>query len=334
MKAFSIIIPVYNGQDVVGPALDSIYSQDLPIEDFEVICVDDCSPSMDTFEMLNGYVYKGQHPTNLKVYRHEVNKRQGGARNTALNHAEGEWILYLDQDDFFIGDSLKHLRNSLKEYRICDVVMFDYQLKDLLRNCSVHHIYKNQGFNSEEITGSKFIQKYPIPWTPWCYAYKREFLIAHQILFAENVRFEDVDYVIISTLLSKSMVFLPIDVYCHVDSGYNTSFVGNNRFLIEDLFKISIRIKDVAEDFMMKDREGAQAAMNHHIYHYQWLLKSLLWRLSYSQILELLNNYTPYEKAENKLIKFTRKHPQVYAALAQVARPFLLAAVWMRNKLK
>ena len=128
MKTFSIIIPVYNGHDVIGRALDSIYSQGLSMDDFEVICVDDCSPTTNTWNTLNSYTYSGIHPVNLKLFRHAVNKRQGGARNTALNHAEGEWILYLDQDDCFIGDGLKHLRLSIKELDGCDVVMFDYQL--------------------------------------------------------------------------------------------------------------------------------------------------------------------------------------------------------------
>lgn len=48
----------------------------------------------------------------------------------------------------------------------------------------------------------------------------------------------------------------------------------------------------------------------------------------------MLLNYPPYENSEDKLINFTLKHPRVYAALAQVARPFLLTAVWLRNNLK
>ena len=77
-KMFSIIIPVYNGAGVVERALDTIYSQGLLQEELEVICVDDCSPTMETYEALNNYMYAGRHPENLLVVRHEVNKRQGG----------------------------------------------------------------------------------------------------------------------------------------------------------------------------------------------------------------------------------------------------------------
>ena len=125
-----------------------------------------------------------------------------------------------------------------------------------------------------------------------------------------------------------------MDVYQHVDSGENTSFVGNNSVLIEDLFKISIRIKNVSEDFFNVDEEAAMAAMNHHIYHYNWLVKSILWRLPYRKIVELLSNYPPYEKSNKKLVHFSYRHPRAYAISAQVVRPLLLSAMWVRNKLK
>ena len=127
MKTFSIIIPVYNGHDVIGRALDSIYSQGMVMDDFEVICVDDCSPTMDTWNALNNYTYSGTHPDNLKLFRHEVNKRQGAARNTALKYAEGEWILYLDADDYFVADSLSKLQNELLNPCELDCLMFDCQ---------------------------------------------------------------------------------------------------------------------------------------------------------------------------------------------------------------
>jgi glycosyltransferase involved in cell wall biosynthesis len=92
-KTFSFIIPVYNGAGVIECALDSIYSQGLQLEDFEVICVDDCSSTEETFNTLINYKYNGVHPSNLIVLRHTVNKRQGGARNTGLKHAQGKWVL-------------------------------------------------------------------------------------------------------------------------------------------------------------------------------------------------------------------------------------------------
>ena len=195
-------------------------------------------------------------------------------------------------------------------------------------------IYTNKGLSLDLISGEDFIQKYPMPWTPWCYAYKRTFLLEHNILFEEDVRFEDVDYVMKSTLLAKSMIFRPFDVYRHIDSGDNTSFVGNDKYRIEDLFKISIRMKDVAESFMKINVDAARAAMGHHSYHYNWLLQSLLWRLPYRVIVDFLDKYPPHELYSTKLSLFAHSHSRLYAFVAQIVRPLLLGALWVKKKLK
>ena len=336
MKTFSIIIPVYNGQDVVGTALDSIYSQNLPIEDFEVICVDDRSPTMDTWNVLNSYTYNEVHPENLKLLRHEVNKRQGAARNTALRHAEGEWILYLDADDYFVEKSLLKLQKQLVKYQDVDLAMFDYQ-EDITTSSNIINksVYANQNLTAGIVlSGGDFIQKYPVPWGPVFYAYKRNFLIEHNIKFVESVRFEDTDYVIRCTLLANKMLFLPIDIYSYVIHKGTTTSISNDIFKIAEYAELACRLKSIAENFIERDYNAGMAAMNHHIFCYHTLLGIYLWRLPYKDIVEILDKYPPYANSNDKLINFTRKHPRVYAALAQVARPFLLAAVWLKNKLK
>ena len=66
----SIVIPVFNGSNEINICLDSIYSQGMSPEQFEVICVDDCANRMQ--------------PGNLKIIRHNVNKRQGGGEIQVL----------------------------------------------------------------------------------------------------------------------------------------------------------------------------------------------------------------------------------------------------------
>lgn len=331
-KTCSFIIPVYNGAGVIECALDSIYSQGLLLEDFEVICVDDCSPTEESINILNKYKYNGLHPSNLIVLRHTVNKRQGGARNTGLRHARGEWILFLDQDDYFVDSSLQYLLTELETYHCCSILMFDYVLKVIGRlERETRKIYTNT-FKTEVLSGFEFIKRFPIPWTPWCYAYKRDFLLRHKILFEENVRFEDVDYVIKSTLLADRIVFVPLETYCHIDSGENTSVVGNDKERIEDLFKISVRIKNVSLNFMTIDKSAASAAMGHHVFHYHSLLVSYLWRLSYDEIVGILIKYPPYKNSNDQLIIFASKFPIIYAITAQIVRPVLLLLLWVRKR--
>ena len=120
----SVIIPVYNAAAFIGRALDSIYSQGMKEEDFEVICVDDCSPD-NSYEVMMGYLHEGHHPENLIILRHSVNKRTGGARNTGIRAARGKWILFLDPDDFYLPDTLNKLLDAAEEDPRLDTVMFD-----------------------------------------------------------------------------------------------------------------------------------------------------------------------------------------------------------------
>ena len=78
----SIVIPVFNGSNEINICLNSIYSQGMSPEQFEVICVDDCSTD-STVEVIEDYANRMQ-PGNLKIIRHNVNKRQGGGEIQVL----------------------------------------------------------------------------------------------------------------------------------------------------------------------------------------------------------------------------------------------------------
>ena len=98
----SIIIPVYNGTKTIKRCLDSIWSQGLPENDYEVICVDDCS-SDGSYE----YIQKlSQLYPQLKLLKNSFNIRAGGARNHGVRCSSGEYILFIDSDDYFHPQSL------------------------------------------------------------------------------------------------------------------------------------------------------------------------------------------------------------------------------------
>ena len=95
----SVIVPVYNmvADDRLAFCLDSLVNQTLPGEDFEIIAVDDCSTDR-SFDLLREYA--GKHPSRFVVRKTPKNLRQGGAKNLGLSLAQGEWIGFVDSDDF------------------------------------------------------------------------------------------------------------------------------------------------------------------------------------------------------------------------------------------
>ena len=120
---FSIIIPVYNGEQYIKNCLDSIYRQGLGDDDFEVICVNDCSTD-NTAQVISEY---GKFHQNLRLINHETNRRQGGARNTGVKVAEGDYILYIDADDTFESNALPLLKKELEKTKTELTDMAEFQ---------------------------------------------------------------------------------------------------------------------------------------------------------------------------------------------------------------
>lgn len=111
-KFLSIIIPVYNDREHLGNALYSILTQDEPINDIEIIIVDDCS-NCDYDDIIAEYGTKG---LEIKYIRNEVNVGAGVARENGIEVAQGEYISFLDSDDCFCYDMLTELKAAIKKY--------------------------------------------------------------------------------------------------------------------------------------------------------------------------------------------------------------------------
>ena len=89
----SIIIPFYNVQEYIGQCILSVKAQ--TFTDFECLLINDQSPDNSLAEAIKAI----GHDPRFKIIEHSENKRQGGARNTGLSHAKGQWIAFLDSDD-------------------------------------------------------------------------------------------------------------------------------------------------------------------------------------------------------------------------------------------
>lgn len=115
---FSIIIPAYNVAPYIECCIRSVCEQDFDKNLFEVICVDDCS----TDHTLNILEDLSREYTNLVVLKHDVNKHQGGGRNTGLRVAKGDYILFLDADDCFIYNNVLSIFHQLLQIKAVDIL--------------------------------------------------------------------------------------------------------------------------------------------------------------------------------------------------------------------
>lgn len=120
----SIIVPVYNmaADGKLEYCLNSLVSQ--TIEDYEIIAVDDCSTDC-SFEILQKYA--ADYPEKFRAIHSEVNQKQGGAKNIGMEAARGEWIGFIDSDDWITPDFYERLIGKGEETG-ADMVGCDYHL--------------------------------------------------------------------------------------------------------------------------------------------------------------------------------------------------------------
>lgn len=114
----SIVIPLYNKEEYIGRCLDSIFCQNN--EHIEIIVVDDGSTDKGC-NIVENYKYN-----NLRLIR----KKNGGvssARNRGIQEAKGNWIIFMDADDYFLNDAFLILFNSIHKYEDYYVLIADFK---------------------------------------------------------------------------------------------------------------------------------------------------------------------------------------------------------------
>ncbi len=117
----SIIIPVYNTEKYVGECLDSCVDQDIPKNEYEIICVDDGSTD-GSRKVLATYSEKY---SNIHVYK-QKNQGVSAARNGGISVAQGKYIWFVDSDDYIAVNCLKILLGAMEQYN-AETCMFSYE---------------------------------------------------------------------------------------------------------------------------------------------------------------------------------------------------------------
>ena len=122
MISISIIIPVYNVQPYVRCCLESVMNQNCSSADVECIIVDDCGKdeSMTIVrEMLSAY----EGAIHFRIVQHEHNSGISSARNTGCHVAKGDYVIFIDSDDYLLDGALALMTKKLGEYPESDVVV-------------------------------------------------------------------------------------------------------------------------------------------------------------------------------------------------------------------
>lgn len=223
----SIIIPIYNVEPYVQRCLESVMAQDNAEVDMECIVVDDCGRdrSMDIVrEVIAAY----QGTIRFVIVEHEQNRGLSAARNTGLEKASGDYVLFIDSDDYLLPDSISYFMDNLAQHPDVDMVVGnvrDIKYDDLL----THNIYEPWLIDDRNVFFRRMLN-HQIYLYAWNKLIRRDVLMDNGIRFEEGILYEDQlwSYQLFSCL--SSVLLLPRVTYIYE---YNENSIVNTTFTNE-----------------------------------------------------------------------------------------------------
>ena len=184
MPKVSVIVPVYNVEKYLAKCLESLVNQTL--KDIEIIVVNDGSPDHSQ-DIIDKYVKK--HPQKIKAFK----KKNGGlsdARNYGLKYASGDYISFIDSDDWVEPNMLLEMYNkAIKndfDMVVCDVKSIEENGSFMIIDSKIR-----QDIYTQAEVKKQMIDIYPVAWNK---LFKKELFSISKIKFKKNVWFEDVEF--------------------------------------------------------------------------------------------------------------------------------------------
>lgn len=254
----SIIIPIFNPiKEYLEKALESLLIQNL--EGIELVLILDGS-NQNTEKICEQYQNKSEQ---IKIYKQE-NKGEGGARNTGIENATGEWVAFLDPDDWIEPNSIEIMKKAIKDYKekMIDIMIFDTYIN--YKNKQVENkFYNKDGIlskNDKEEIQLQNIEKGITKYYPnncnvsvvWAKLYSKEFIIKNKLKFKEKIkRMPDTIFNIKAFEKAKNIVHCNEYIYHYrknensITHSYYDSMINDINIFLEEVEKY---IKEYKKD--------------------------------------------------------------------------------------
>ena len=239
----SIIIPIYNVAPYIIECLDSVYNQ--TYQNIEVILVDDCGTD-NSMQIINAYLTP-KHKKITTIIQHHQNKGLSIARNTGIKHATGEYLYFLDSDDFITSDCIESFILLVKKYNIPNVIFGSATLQP--QNWNRICISSKASYIPEYTDNISWIRKSfakigYLPITAWNKLIKRSYVLKNNLYFKEGILYEDQLWNFRLGNNIKSIVFNKKDTYIYryvpnsiINSEYGIKKMDSEVVLIKEFYK-------------------------------------------------------------------------------------------------
>lgn len=255
----SYVLPCYNIERFVGDCIESLCAQGLNEDEFEIICVNDCTPD-HTREVVVEYQKKHK---SIILIDHEKNKRVGAARNTGFYAAKGEYVWFIDPDDIISPDAIKELLPLLDKDNL-DFVQFghDWMTEDKTPidnppfdlNCK---------FDTEVMTGIDFIHEYQkrglayadMHSGPFVRIYRRSYLVENKVIYPEVAYYEDQYHALHGLIAAKRMRNVNKSYYHYREVTTSYSHVAMSIAKRAGQVEMCVGMVRLMREFMMDEKD-------------------------------------------------------------------------------
>lgn len=244
----SIIVPIYNMEDYLDRCIISLLNQGLGVNEYEILLVNDGSKD-NSLSICRKYEeqYSQVHLIS------QPNKGLSATRNLGISEAKGEYLCFVDADDY------------LEEKGLCALLPYCNNKNDLIRYWSriLQKATKDEDVNADgaitfEGKGIDYLRKYGLETFCWNYLYKKEFLISNKLKFKEGLIGEDFRFMFDVLFCNPHIVSIAKRIYCYVireGSITTNKSIENSRKWVKDLLESMSTIKNKIDSYKNVDNK-------------------------------------------------------------------------------
>lgn len=242
MARLSIILPVYNVEKYIVRCLESIYSQHISPDLFEVIIVDDETPDT-SIEIARKYL---KNYSNFKIIS-QKNRGLGGARNSGINNASGTYIWFVDSDDEITNNSLDIVLSAIDRDPEAEIIVFDHVTdKNDFEFAIPSPLFCTTSSGIDLVLSGFMIT------TVWNCIYRKSFLDKWDLRFREKFKHEDSEFNLQAAVLAKKIDICKFPIYRY--------YTGNPGSIMNSISLANIKdymsYLDTADKFLKKHNSG------------------------------------------------------------------------------
>ncbi len=327
----SVIIPVYNMEKYLRQALDSVINQTL--KDIEIICVDDCSTD-NSLKILEEYASKDER---FVILKQEQNQGQGVARNRALDIAKGEYIMFLDSDDWYELDACEVAYNQILKNKNDFVIFPHYVYYEEAKNRQLVtnrikpflSVNDNPNINPHELENRFLINCFSV-----LQIYNKNFLNENNIRYSDDRICEDVLFFTKACLETNNISIITKPLY-------NIRKVTSSTSYQTDKFKGIIKTKVEAYN-MVKENKNAKSFMPRFLFYsirssmnYFEKFVSIDSSVQKDFFFELKNFFKLLEKEQkiDQKLFSSKSYYRRYKRILHLNYTFYLIHLFLKNKL-